>query len=476
MAERTGPPGPAAGSGAAPALLLALPLLAGCGLFSPEPELLKRWDRYTVADTTGLMRVTVFTARSPASDAPSALADLSRSAQATFVRAMADRTTTVAGLQDALASPLASPGASDGEVDRTVFRRRLVISVERTGPVGAREEEGLSRKARVARSRIALGLRGDRARFTSWDRFVTRWDTVELGTMSRTRSVDLGGDVELLPGTPIDEAGEVGLSASLGSQLDESLTLSERHVSNGILRPDSMILLQEGSAGIDLVGNSGVELELRLARGAATTSHLHRFEGLFDSAGRPSPPGTVRIERRRHVYPSRSTVDAGGIAATLRHEIVIRAVRRDRGDATYAEGDDRVVFLRDTGRGGSAVVLVPAREMRASAWRLVRTAGGTREVLQVAAPPGSGPGATSRELRFATADDARALLRWLDAHRRSPLPGPEPPSWASAGADAAADPEVTMVGRTLYLAPRRPLRRSQITELAIRLHPLNWTP
>ena len=69
-------------------LVLTALLVGGCSLFTPEPELLERWDRYAVADTSGLVRVDVFTARSPASGATPALSRMSPSAQAAYVRAM----------------------------------------------------------------------------------------------------------------------------------------------------------------------------------------------------------------------------------------------------------------------------------------------------------------------------------------------------------------------------------------------------
>lgn len=467
MPERAGRRGPGSRRAAVFAPLAALFLATGCGLFRPEPELLRRWDRYAIGETSELARVTVFTVRSPASGEPSALSGLSKSAQATYVRALADRTATAAGLRRALAAPLGGAPEAAGSVDRTVFRRRLVISVERHGPGGAREE-GLSRVARLARTRIALGLPDERARFTAWDRFVTRWDTVEIGTMTFASSAKLGVDAELTPGVRIEETGDLGISASLGAGLDESLTLSERHVSNGILRPDSMILIQEGSAGIDLVGNSAVEVELRLVRGAIATGHLYRFEGLFDAAGSPRPPASVRIERRRHVYPDRAAADAGDLVASLRHEAIVRTVRRGDGDDTFTESDDRVRFLKDTAPGDS-VVLVPARELRTSVWNLVQATGAGARILQIDPPSGAGPGAVPRALRFETAEDAGRLLRWLDAHR------PETPAVPAPGAPAA-DPPVTVAGRILYLAPGRPLQTAEVPELSVRLHPLNWTP
>lgn len=446
---------------------ILLPLLWGCSLLTPKPELLERWERYEVADTTGLVQVAVFTSPSPSDRDPPAFVELSKSAQAAYVRSLADRTSSVEELQRALAAPVGVADAGNGTVDRTRFRRRLVISVARSGPGGV-EADGPSRVARIARMRIALRLDTASGRFTSWDRFATRYDTVDLGTMSLSRSAGLDAEIDLTPGVRIKEAGPIGLDASGGATLDESLPLSERYVSNGILRPGSMSLLQEGAAGIDLVGNSVVEIELRLPRAATATSTLHRFGGLFDETGAARPADSLRIGARRLLHPSRAAVDAGDVVAELRHEALVRTVRRGKGDATYTEGDDHVRFLEDTGAAGP-VVLVPARDLRVSAWNLVTNETKCR-ILQIEHPDeGSRPGAVPGELRFETAGEARRFLRWLRERHASP-PGP------GASERNGNGPGVAAAGRTLYLEVGSPLPRSRIPELSVRLHPLNWAP
>lgn len=437
---------------ALPAALAVLAVLAACAPTRPEPELLRRYRSYSTGDTTGLVEVTAFSAPLlPGTDAPR-LTEISRSAQAAYIRSVADRTATVAELQAALAAPVGVPAPGPGRVDRTRFRRRLVLSVERHGAGGA-GGRAFAPASRIAWLRVALGL-DSTARFTSWDRFVTRYDTVELGTMGLRQSSDRDGELSLAP--PIEQVLGAGLEAARADRLDESLPLRERHASNGVLRPDSMILLQEGAAGADLVGNAAVEVELRVRPGPVAT--VHRFAGLHDAAGRARPADSVTSVRRELVRPA----DAGeDVTAVLRFEALVRSVGRGAGDATYSEGDDRVRFLSSSEEVGR-VVLVPARELRTSVWSLAdpscRLVGLERPGLDPA--PGHG------ELRFLTRAEARRFLRWLRERDVAD----------DRDRDRRRDEALTAAGRALRLGLDAPLRASDLAGLRVRLHPLNWRP
>lgn len=450
------PGGPGAGLRSAAAVLLAGLLAATPGCHSPRsgPELLKRHDGYRTADTTGLVDVSVFTVPTPSAAEAPLLNGLGPSAQAAYIRSLADRTSTLEELQAALAAPVGTPGPDTEVVDRTRFRRRLVISVERRGPEGG-APGSLAPGARIAWLRIGIGVNTTAARFSNWNRFATRYDTVELGTMELSRSI--GSEAELgLPPDPLAEVlGSAGLEIGRSVGVDESLPLRERYVSNGVLRPDSMILLQEGAVGIDLVGNSVVEVEVELVDGRTSTSTVHRFEGLFDAAGRPRSPDSLRVVSRRLVSPD----SAAPVEATIRFESLVRAVERGEGDDSYSEGDDRVRFLRSREEAGS-IILVPSEETRVSAWAIVSP---DCRILQTDRPDPD-PGAVPTALRFLTADDARRFLRWLrELHRDSPHAGSAPASVPTAA------------GRGLYLGPGLPLTRSRVPELFVRLQPLNWS-
>ena len=440
---------------AAAALALLPGLLAACLPLRTEPELLRRYDGYASTDTSGLVEVSVFTTAGTGEEGGPLLSRLSPSAQNAYVRSLAGRTSSAEGLQRALAAPLGEPGAGGDAVDHTRFRRRLVVSVERRGPEGG-ADGSLAPGARIAWLRIALGVDGSRVRFASWSRFATRYDTVELGRMELSRGAEAGADLDLASRGLQRVTGSAGMEIGRSVGLDESLPLQERYVSNGILRPDSLILLQEGAVGVDLVGNSVVDVELRLAGDRTVTGTVHRFEGLFDAGGAPRPPDSVRVLARPLVRPD----SAAAIAADLRFESLVRSIRPGRGDDTFSEGDDSVRFLRSREDAGT-VTLVPAEELRSSVWSVVT---GDCRILQVQAPDPA-PGAVPAALRFLEFGEARRFVRWLR----------ERATTTEAGGSRARDAGLTVGGRSLFLAPGDPLRPAEAENLFVQLHPLNWS-
>lgn len=485
MAEaggRTPPPTRLRGISAAVAAALLLSLW-GCP--APGPRLLKRYESYRPpppdpeAGGPELVDVSAFTSSLPTGDPPPLLRELSPSAQAAYVRSLAEKTVTAAEFQRALAAPLGAHGDEEPTVDRTRFRRRLVVSVEGPGPAGAGEEGGRVPGARIAWLEITLTLSGDpgsdrpetrarHARFTDWDRFATRYDTVDLGTMESSETASAGVELGLLAGALGRSSGPAGLELGRSAGLDESVSLRERHVSNGVLRPRELVLLQEGAMGVDLSGNSVVNIELRADR-PARTSVLHRFEGTFDGAGNPRLPGDLGLVNRQLVYAPPADTSAPprlhDVTARLRWRALVRTVsRRGGGGATYSEADDRVAYRWAEG-GPETVVLVPGRELRTSVWQISDPACNRIKVTRIEAGEdteeegGKGADPALTDLRFGSRTDALDFLRWLRA--TSAREGPQ---------------ALRAAGRGLYLEKDRPLERSDAGDLAVVFKPLNWRP
>lgn len=408
--------------------------------------MLRRYAAYEVGDTSGLVDVTVFSG--PADEAVGSirLAELSASAQAELIEAVADPTTSADALLGTLGRPLggaAASGSAAGTRDRTRFRRRLVISAENhaTGPV--RSDAATWRvapAARIGRLRVALGLDSATARFTGWDRYASRYETVDLGEMTSTRRRTLGLDLNAADHVFGDGLDRARLDAASTSILDEELPLRRRYVSTGALRPDSLVLLQEGAVGIDLTGNSVVEVEIDLVD-APSPARTFGFEGMFDGQGAPRRPDSVRVLPGEVVHAPRGT---GDVVAELRYDAVVRTVRPGSGDATWAEGDDHARFLVESASAGE-VVLVPGRETRASVWQLATP--GCRALLHVESATRGLPAV----VQLASAGEAFELLRWLRAARVSEVGG-----------------------RRLRLGPEVDLGAAAIDRLAVRLVPLNW--
>lgn len=427
------------------ACLALLVGIAGCAK-SPRAELLRRYATYEIADTTGLVGVSVFSSPADAWSGSTRLHELSASAQAELVEALADRTASADGLLGTLGRPIGGTSvtsAASGTVDRTRFRRRMVFSAESHAARPVRTETAgwsVRPTGRISRLRVALGLDSTTARFTGWDRYASRYETVDLGEMTSTRRRTLGLDLNAADHVFGDGLDRARLDAASTAILDEELPLSRRYVSTGALRPDSLVLLQEGAVGIDLTGNSVVEVEIDVVD-ASSPARTFAFEGLFDGQGAPRRPDSVRVRPGEIVHAPRGT---GDVVGELRFDAVVRTVKPGAGDATWAEGDDHARLLVESARVGE-VVLVPGRETRASVWQL--TTSGCRAHLHVESATRGLPAV----VQLASAGEAFELLRWLRATRASDVGG-----------------------RRLRLGPEADLAADGVDELAVRLAPLNW--
>lgn len=426
----------------AAAALAALLVVASACWSAPEPKLLRRHATLEVADTSGLVDVTLFSVPAGRTAGVTPLAELSASAQAAMIRAVSGKTDSPEAFLRTL-GPSPAPG-DGGAVDRTRFRRRVVISAENRAARPSRGADGRWRGGpgtRIDRLRVAVGTDAARARFLSWDRFASRYETVDLGEMSFRRERSTGLGIDVLPGGTARELEAAALDPARSSTLDETLPLRSRYVSTGILLPDSMILLQEGAVGIDLTGNVVLQVEIDVAD-APRPARTHVFAGLFGADGAPRPPDSVRVDGRDLLHAP----DAGDdVRGTLRVDAVVRAVRPGAGDATWAEGDDRAVHLVESSVG-PPVTLVPARELRASVWQIATR--GCGAFLHVE----GGLAGRPEVVQLASPEAAFDFLRWLRAIRPSEV-----------------------AGRGLRLGPGAPLEPADVDGLSVRLLPLNWS-
>lgn len=425
---------------AALALFVSLPACVA----RPEATLLRRYASYEVSDTVGLVDVTAFSTPADAWTGSTRLHQLSASAQAELVEAVAARTTSADALLRELGRPLGGlPARPSRDVDRTRFRRRLVVSAESHAARPARSDGThwtLRPAGRISRLRVVLGLDPAVARFLGWDRFASRYETVDLGEMTASRRSSAGLDLDAAGealGRALDRA---WLEAGGYATLEEELPLRRRYVSTGTLRSDSLVLLQEGVVGVDLTGNSVVEVEIDVAD-APDGAPTFAFEGLFGRSGEPRKADSVSVIQARIVHAPRGT---GDVAAELRFEGVVRTVEPGSGDATWAEGDDHARFFVESRTVGD-VVLVTAAEMRASVWQLATP--GCGALLHVESEVRDLPAV----VQVASPDDAFELLRWLRRTRESEIGR-----------------------RGLYLGPERRLAEGDAAALRVRLVPLNW--
>lgn len=408
----------------------AVAVLSGCAHGPLEPELLRRHASLIEVDDPDRVGITVHAAPLAPEAEETRLFRLSKSAQSELIESVAAKTTTLEELLDALAAPVVAGPDPASASSGLRFRRRVVVSAESRGGGPA---------DRIADLRVVIALDTTEGRFVGWDRFVTEHATVEVGELALRRDREAGVDLDLVPGSGARTGHRATLTAGGSSRLDEALRVADATLSTGVLHPDSMVLLQRGAVARDLAGNSVVAVTVEAAASPSVT--VHRLHGLFDERGRAAEAGGVRAVPRR--LPVARPLPRG-IRAQVRFEALSRAVVPGRGDATFAEGDDHVRLLRTVG-SGREVTLVPASELRASAWQL--TDATCRRFLHLA-----GPASRPAVLLLASYEEAEQLRRWL----------------VSTGSHRVGSHELRL-GDV-------PLRPTDASLLRIRLLPLNWDP
>jgi hypothetical protein len=310
----------------------------------------------------------------------------------------------------------AGPSAPDvgaGLDDRTIFTRRVILTVSKTDLVATPAD-------RLDRLTIALALRKDttdklRAQFSEWNRFDTEHASVDLGKIKLQRTSEVRANVGAGPaaGAAVPVSGSVGYTGR--RTMDEELSLRQRYVAiSGLLTPGKAEIYQEGVVGIDLVGNASLEIVLRLTD--TETMKVFRFGDLVKPDGRAVAPGRLSYDVIDVRAPRKVDED---IACTLSGTYELRHVKS--GGRTVNEGDDHVVPYRGTLGllpDGGKVVLIRKDELRRQRAIFVIANHDVRgQYLHLR----GGPYGRRTPLLFESYEAATAFLNWirLDAANRT---------------------------------------------------------
>src|SRR5262249_50746182 len=126
--------------------------------------------------------LTVFATDVPVATPQTTLVSLSERGQAALIRELSAKATDANDLIRLLGTPIPRPKVLQGTVDLTVFERRVVLSVENR-----------STKPGDRLDRVAMILRpSGPAEFVSWNQFVTRYQTINVGAVELTQNREAG--------------------------------------------------------------------------------------------------------------------------------------------------------------------------------------------------------------------------------------------------------------------------------------------
>lgn len=311
-----------------------------------------------------------------------------RGGQAALIQAIAGKLTT-GTIQSAIAAPISR--TSSGVQDFTTVSRRVVISLEASHPGYA---------DRLDQATITLTLEPN-ARFKTWNQLATRFETIDLGKINYTQKGTLSAGLEsAAPGS--SEISKATLSASTERSLAEEVLLKQRYVANmGVLTPSEARIVQQGTVGVDLVGNLLFDITL-VAAGNPTRVWLYQVANLNNDSGQPQPADQLRVTRRlTHAAPSIQ----GGWTAKLKADYRRRTVTT--GVETLTESDDTVAYQIASAAAQAPVILATEEDLKVTGW-LIRTPDGKR-ALHIQEPD------AVTALIFDSFDGAREFLIWLKA-------------------------------------------------------------
>jgi hypothetical protein len=126
------------------------------------------------------VEVSAFVMKTPPAPHQSLLSQLNREGQAALTSKLAEWAKNPDELYKALATSEKGQGGSEGTIDKTVFNKRVVFSVEKETP--GKEKDDLTPADRINELKVTLNLKDskNKASFADWDKFDTKWGTVDL--------------------------------------------------------------------------------------------------------------------------------------------------------------------------------------------------------------------------------------------------------------------------------------------------------
>jgi len=379
--------------------VLAVVFVVGC---YPKPELIKRYNsvEVTKSQNNNEARLGVFAFEPSDATTQPNIFNLGERAQAELVRSVRETDKDSKGNTQALLAimgfPIVKPKEVSATIDRTRLKRRIVVSIENTssGPAD-----------RLAAATIIIKSLTGGAKFLSWDKFVSQYQNIDLGTLKFTRTNEFALNVKASP--PIANASIEGTAKSTMG-VEENLAVKERVVSfTGSLNYQEARLFQEGAVGIDLTGNVVVDIEVEVPH-TPGLSRVMTLSNLYDGTGKVSGDKVKLLTQDIKVPIASADIKAD---ATL--EYLLRKVTS--GDGTINEGDDVVMLVKGV-TPSQPFVLIPKEDLTYHSWWLIDS---NRNVLHITKRPGGCGGTNAEPLRFKDYNSALTFLYWLSPTHRT---------------------------------------------------------
>ncbi len=337
-------------------ILLAI---TACG---PKSKYTNRFDDYKVVNDENNSSVTIssFSLGVPA-PASTTLLNLGERGQAEFIRAVKEYSKeNQKDFIEILGSIInVAPQPPSILVDKTIFKRRIVFSIENTS-------EGPADRIEKAKIILTLDKNQNKPEFKNWDMFSSKYETIDLGTLQYKQSNVFG--LTASGSVPLSSPVELSANAELSRDLQETILLKDRRiVSTGQLKPNQATVIQEGSVGIDLTGNMTLDVEIDVPN--AEQVAITNMKNLFVN-DLPNESKKVNVSRYYVQFPKCSECP---ITATVKIDYVLRRIKDafETGVKSIAEGDDVVELAKGTAIAEEPLEIIPKSNLAFTTWAIV---------------------------------------------------------------------------------------------------------
>ena len=392
--------------------LLTIPciiLLVSC---YPKAELTKRYKSFILSENDSIIKkyieVNAYLIEKDKVEKPKpkTIFDLSPQGQAALIREISYKETGTDKLLAALKNNLSSKTTnSDDIIDDSQFERRIVLSIKNTSHIPA---------DRIQRITITLFI-DTIVQMKSCDKLTTAYQTLDLGktNYTSTQNAEITGNASIgagRTGSTVSNNDTIHTTSNSGAGFSgklsathtysEEVLLKQRIVAlNSSLTDNTLSFYQESIAGIDLTGNTLIDITFRIkdVESAITYAFLNlvKNDTINDSS-------KIEVNETKLIYPNLKK----DVKADVKFEADYRKVTKH--DETISESDDSVILYYGKATN-SQVLLIPKNLLKPNLYILASANDKDKMPVQIKNPASI----TSGDLLFNSYDEARDFLLWL---------------------------------------------------------------
>lgn len=273
---------------------------------------------------------------------------------------MKDKTTNLEQFSKAV-NDVGKSKSEGSTIDHTIFRKTVVFSVTKCLPDSGKEGVGIPQQSvlrpadRISTLLVSLTMQNVEGLFESWDRFDTKYKTVNLGDISRSQRMT--GEVSGSMGPAAQGRIPAKIEGKLTTEesLSENLHLSKQYIEiSGEISKEKQeaTLFLEGASDIDLAGTFSVDFDIRTKGDKIKIVKV----GSLRQGNQAVTSDNIQLGICELIYPTSTSP----IRCNLDYQYVLRKVTGK--DREIAEGYHRVKFLKKSKHEGP-FTLVSRKEL-----------------------------------------------------------------------------------------------------------------